>query len=75
MNKIGLMDILARSEANWNERGDLISAIKRACMEDSKLEDAIDSVDSSFLRKLYNFPGDLTTHRIAKVLSKISHLI
>lgn len=35
------------------------------------LADKIREVDPNFIRKLYHFPGDITSHRIQKVLEKI----
>jgi hypothetical protein len=62
--------IKKQAEENWKERAVLMQHMKDLC-EDDEICEAIHKVDKSFIRKLYNFPGDITTHRIHNVLTKI----
>ncbi len=65
-------DIIKRAKANAAERLQLIKDVIALFEADPALANKADDFDSSFLRKIYHFPGDITSHRIANVLSKIS---
>jgi len=79
-----LISLIERATANWQERHDIMEDLKKA-IESSpvtretaftgkpwyELQDKIDEVDDKFIRKFYGFPGDITTHRIAKTLVKV----
>lgn len=61
----------------WKNAADKQSILEDtiALFKDSTtLQEAANKVDPSFLRKLFNFPGDITSTRISKVLSKILKL-
>ena len=64
-----LSDIEANAYCNWLTRKAIIDDLKEALTP--AIEKKIRKVDPKFLGKLYNYPGDTTTHRISKVLSAI----
>jgi hypothetical protein len=56
------------AENNAKERLMLIKKMQKKC-ERYGMQIIVSSFDRSFCRKLFNTPGDLSTHRIAKVAS------
>lgn len=65
-----LEDIARDAKSNWAKRNYLVRTLQGINFTKAQKK-KIDKIDPKFLRKLYNFPGDITTHRIHKVLSKI----
>jgi hypothetical protein len=81
--KENIISLIERATANWQERHDIMEDLKKV-IESSKLlgenssgspwhemHAKIKEVDDTFIRKFYHFPGDITTHRIAKTLVKV----
>lgn len=62
--------ILLQAKENSEQRLELIDKM-RTFVYDKELAPDIDAFDSTFVRKLFNFPGDITTARIAKVMQKL----
>lgn len=52
--------------------GETFNTQLNAALMNNELAKRIDEADESFLWKIGIFPGDITTHRIATVLTKIS---
>lgn len=65
-----IAEIKKQAEENAKQRLHLIKEIEKLLRDDT-FRAEIRKIDSSFIRKIINFPGDITTHRIAKVLSKL----
>lgn len=63
-------EIIRRARENAKQRLELIEEVKKMLI-DKALCAKIKEVDSSFIYKIFNYSGDITTHRIEKVLSKI----
>jgi len=65
-----IKDIAREAKHNWTERNYLIRYLKdyKFTAEQKK---KINKVDPKFFTKLYNYPGDITTHRIHKVLNEV----
>ena len=72
MNKDALEAIQKRAEENWKEA----TAIREAMQGELTpvLEQQINKVDKSFMRKIFAFPNDITSTRIAKVIGKLLKL-
>lgn len=66
-----LKEIKRAAAKNAAERLELIKMLLGRMDRDEHLRKRIDNIDDSFIRKMYRFPGDITTHRIATVLEKI----
>lgn len=67
-----MQQLMVQAQKNAEERLTLIEQAQKLFESSQTLCEAADKADKTFLRKLFNFPGDITTHRIAKVLAKIS---
>jgi len=66
-----LISLIERATANWQERHDIMEDLKTAINSSKVVGENIKEVDDTFIRKFYHFPGDITTHRIAKTLVKV----
>jgi hypothetical protein len=66
-----LKEIMLAAERNAQERLLLVKELERKLGKDQYLRKRVDNVDGSFLRKIFRFQGDITSHRIATVLRKI----
>lgn len=72
-----VVDLILRAQRNWDERNEIVKETQQLL---SKLTDVNNTpfkeipffkeTDPKFLMKLFNFPGDITTHRISNTLSK-----
>lgn len=69
MNTRLITEIKEKAEMNAAERLEIIKDI-RAYPE---LVKQITTIDDSFSRKIYSYPGDITTARIARVLKKLGY--
>ena len=68
-----LLEIIRiEAAANAAQRLSLINSMKVLIDSNPELEKLIQKADSSFIRKLYHNPQDITAHRIATVIKKIS---
>ena len=73
MNKDAFNHLQKRAEQNCKEA----TAIRNEMQElinDNNITLLIDKVDKSFMRKIFAFPQDITSTRIAKVIGKLLKL-
>jgi hypothetical protein len=64
--------IQKRAAANAAERLELVNEVRDLVLKDPVFLAKCEAIgDDSFVRKLIGFPGDITTHRLAKNLAKI----
>jgi hypothetical protein len=65
-------EILELAKENATQRLELIRQTQEYFKHTStELDELVSKLDASFLKKLYNFPGDLSTHRIAKIMERL----
>ena len=78
MNKDAFKVLQERAERNWNEALCIREAMQVLILNDPdqnvKVDVLIDKVDKSFMRKIFAFPNDITSTRIAKVIGKLLKL-
>ena len=78
MNKDAFKVLQERAEQNWNEataiRNDMQTLILNDPDQNVKVDALINKVDESFMRKIFAFPNDITSTRIAKVIGKLLKL-
>ena len=78
MNKDALEALQKRAEQNWKEAIAIREAMQVLILNDPdqnvKVDVLIDKVDKSFMRKIFAFPNDITSTRIAKVIGKLLKL-
>ena len=65
--------IIKQATANAKQRLKLLDKVRDAIDNDPAMRKAINKADGSFIRKIYGWPGDITTHRIATVLTKAGY--
>lgn len=79
MNKDAFKVLQKRAERNWIEanaiRNDMQTMILNDPDQNIKVETLINKVDKTFMRKIFSFPQDITSTRIAKVIDKVLKLI
>lgn len=63
-------EIIQRAQENAKQRLELIEEVQKL-LQDEETWQKILKIDYEFPRKVIHYPGDITTHRIAKVLSKL----
>lgn len=59
-----------KAEANWEEHRKLVKRTEDI-INGNGIWDELLKLDHNFGRKVNHYPGDITTHRIAKTLSKL----
>lgn len=78
MNKDAFKVLQKRAEQNWKEataiRNDMQNLILNDPDHNVKVDTLIGKVDKSFMRKIFAFPNDITSTRIAKVIGKLLKL-
>lgn len=78
MNKQAFEALQERAERNWNEALCIREAMQVLILNDPdqnvKVDVLIDKVDKTFMRKIFAFPQDITSTRIAKVIGKLLKL-
>lgn len=78
MNKDAFKVLQERAERNWNEALCIREAMQVLILNDPdqnvKVDVLIDKVDKTFMRKIFAFPQDITSTRIAKVIGKLLKL-
>ena len=78
MNKDAFKVLQERAERNWKEataiRNDMQTLILNDPDQSVKVDELIDKVDKTFMRKIFAFPQDITSTRIAKVIGKLLKL-
>lgn len=78
MNKDAFNHLQKRAERNWKEataiRNDMQTLILNDPDQSVKVDELIDKVDKTFMRKIFAFPQDITSTRIAKVIGKLLKL-
>ena len=73
MNKDTFTTLQKRAEQNWKE-ATAIRTEMQELINDSNITLLIDKVDKTFMRKIFGFPNDITSTRIAKVIGKLLKL-
>ena len=71
---MNLKTIQTKAAKNRDERLSIINSLVDEMDKDKSLIKKINKIDKTFVRKIFHFPGDITSHRIAKVLQKVSEL-
>ena len=66
-----ICELANEGEQQAAERTKLMEDVKNLLNEEPHLRDVITSFDTTFIRKLYNYPGDITSFRIGKVMRKL----
>lgn len=73
MNKDALEALQKRADQNWKE-AIAIRTEMQELINDNNITLLIDKVDKTFMRKIFAFPQDITSTRIAKVIGKLLKL-